>query len=197
MVGRMVHPACPTRLLPVAHSSSSDGRTYPAFPIAAVAIVVRHTDIQESPKYLLVKRANEPGKGMWSIPGGVISTGERTIEAAARELYEETSLDSDVVTFAPSPFTSSDAIYGDENGETKFHYVISQTLAYADASAVGQAKAGDDATDAGWFSLADMRDLDPGVVPTMLRTIEQCESMVNTGCLKECEAVRVTVTAET
>ncbi|MDP6852939.1 MAG: NUDIX hydrolase [Candidatus Marinimicrobia bacterium] len=41
---------------------------------------------------LLVKRAAEPGKGLWGLPGGFIERGETLIEGAKRELYEETRL---------------------------------------------------------------------------------------------------------
>ena len=41
---------------------------------------------------LLVKRAVEPGKGMWGLPGGFIELNETPDEAATRELKEETNL---------------------------------------------------------------------------------------------------------
>jgi len=41
---------------------------------------------------LLVKRAKEPGKGMWGLPGGFIERGETLAQASQRELYEETNL---------------------------------------------------------------------------------------------------------
>ena len=42
-------------------------------------------------KILLVKRAFEPAKGEWSLPGGFIELGETPEDAAKRELVEETS----------------------------------------------------------------------------------------------------------
>lgn len=44
----------------------------------------------EDNKILLVKRANEPKKGDWSLPGGYFSWDETTEQCAARELREET-----------------------------------------------------------------------------------------------------------
>lgn len=41
---------------------------------------------------LLVQRSIEPRKGMWTLPGGYVETGETTEEAALRELSEETGL---------------------------------------------------------------------------------------------------------
>jgi 8-oxo-dGTP diphosphatase len=45
---------------------------------------------------LLVERANEPGRGLWSIPGGRVEAGESDAQALRRELAEETGLDVEV-----------------------------------------------------------------------------------------------------
>lgn len=44
-------------------------------------------------KILLVKRAKEPGKGLWGLPGGFIESKENPAQAGKRELKEETNLD--------------------------------------------------------------------------------------------------------
>ncbi|RLE94819.1 MAG: hypothetical protein DRN04_01875 [Thermoprotei archaeon] len=62
-------------------------RLYPKFAIAAVGAVVL-----KNGRILLIKRGKEPGKGLWSIPGGAVQAGERLEEAVLRELYEETGL---------------------------------------------------------------------------------------------------------
>ena len=46
---------------------------------------------------LLVKRAFEPGKGLWGLPGGFIELNEGPEEAAKRELFEETGLQGTVM----------------------------------------------------------------------------------------------------
>ena len=48
-------------------------------------------------KILLVKRAFDPGKGEWSLPGGFLEIGETLEEGAMRELKEETNLNGKVV----------------------------------------------------------------------------------------------------
>ncbi|GIS82124.1 MAG: hypothetical protein CM1200mP15_07560 [Dehalococcoidia bacterium] len=40
----------------------------------------------------MVKRGNEPGYGLWSLPGGYVDRGEIVEEAAAREVFEEPGL---------------------------------------------------------------------------------------------------------
>ena len=54
--------------------------------VAAAGIVEREG------KILMVKRANQPGYGLWSIPGGYVDRGEVVEEAAVREVWEETGL---------------------------------------------------------------------------------------------------------
>ncbi len=51
--------------------------------------------IFEDGKILLVERGKEPLKGYWSIPGGIVETGEKLVEGIRREVAEETGLDVD------------------------------------------------------------------------------------------------------
>jgi 8-oxo-dGTP pyrophosphatase MutT (NUDIX family) len=44
-------------------------------------------------RVLLVRRANEPGRGLWSLPGGRVEPGEEEAAAVAREVLEETGLE--------------------------------------------------------------------------------------------------------
>jgi ADP-ribose pyrophosphatase YjhB (NUDIX family) len=43
-------------------------------------------------RLLLVRRANAPGRGLWSLPGGRVEPGETDEQAVAREVAEETGL---------------------------------------------------------------------------------------------------------
>mmetsp|Transcript_78955 Transcript_78955/g.157796 ORF Transcript_78955/g.157796 Transcript_78955/m.157796 type:complete len:194 (+) Transcript_78955:75-656(+) len=181
-----VLPSC-TRLLSASAKGSVEisSREYPLFPIAAVAVTTRLVG-SEPGRYLLVQRAKEPGKGMWSLPGGGISSGEATMAAASRELLEETGLGPSEVKFAPRPFTSTDAIYKDEENITRFHYVISQTFAFAARGSEVRAIAGDDAAAVGWFSIEEMKQMShPGVVPVMIGVVCQAEKLVNSGFLMD------------
>src|SRR5450755_4675463 len=62
-------------------------REYPERPLVGVGGVVI-----ESSHALLIRRASEPLRGEWSIPGGMLELGETLQEGVARELLEETGL---------------------------------------------------------------------------------------------------------
>jgi ADP-ribose pyrophosphatase YjhB (NUDIX family) len=51
-------------------------------------------------KVLLLRRANSPGKGFWSLPGGRVEFGESLHTALAREVDEEAGLRIDIVALA-------------------------------------------------------------------------------------------------
>ena len=44
-------------------------------------------------RLLLIRRGREPGRGLWSLPGGRCEPGESAAETAVREVREETGLD--------------------------------------------------------------------------------------------------------
>jgi len=97
-------------------------RRYPKFPIPGVgAIVVSHKGI------LLVRRNKEPGKGMWSIPGGGVEIGETLKEAIIREVLEETGVDIEPLY----EIGYVDLITKDNQGSIEFHYLILHFLAKA------------------------------------------------------------------
>ncbi len=53
-------------------------------------------------RILLVRRANEPGRGRWSVPGGRVQAGETDHHAVIREVAEETGLEVQVTRRAGS-----------------------------------------------------------------------------------------------
>jgi 8-oxo-dGTP diphosphatase len=58
-------------------------------PRISVGLVVWRAD-----EVLLIRRANPPYQGCWSIPGGKVEFGETLHEAALRELKEETGIEA-------------------------------------------------------------------------------------------------------
>ena len=57
-------------------------------PVAAVGGLI----VNDANELLLVRRARDPGKGLWGLPGGFVDRGETIEEALSREVYEETQL---------------------------------------------------------------------------------------------------------
>jgi 8-oxo-dGTP diphosphatase len=66
---------------------SQCGWTYFADPKVAVAVLLEQDD-----RVLLVRRVNEPFRGLWSLPAGFVDAGEDPARAAERECLEETGL---------------------------------------------------------------------------------------------------------
>jgi 8-oxo-dGTP diphosphatase len=114
----------------------------PSAPVPAVGVVCHDGD----GRVLLIRRGNPPRAGEWSLPGGRVEWGERAVDAALRELHEETGLEGEtlgLIDVVDGLFTSR------RTGETTRHYVL---IDYAVAIVGGALRAGDDATDARFFA---------------------------------------------
>ena len=123
-------------------------RLYPVQPIVGVGAVV----ICDG-KVLLEKRRNDPGKGKWSIPGGLVELGEGTEETVIREVKEETGLDVE----KPEHLDVVDNIDFDENGKVKYHFII---IDYFVRLRGGEVKAESDAEELRWVPLGEVEDYD-------------------------------------
>lgn len=114
--------------------------------------------VDDDGRLLLVRRANAPARGLWSVPGGRVEPGESHEDAVLRELIEETGVVGRVVrevgqVSRPAPCGGT--------------YVIRDFLVAAEAGA--QPCAGDDALEAGWFTPAQVRaaQTSPGLVAAL------------------------------
>jgi 8-oxo-dGTP diphosphatase len=90
-------------------------RLYPDQPVVGIGAVI----IKEG-KIALIKRGNEPRKGKWTIPGGLVELGENLEAAVIRETKEETCLEVE----NPTLMGVVDNVDLDEQGKVKYHYVI-------------------------------------------------------------------------
>jgi 8-oxo-dGTP diphosphatase len=122
-------------------------REYPRQPLVGVGAV-----IVEKGRVLLIKRGKAPLLGEWSIPGGMLELGETLREGAEREALEETGL----VVRAGDLLGVFDRIVPDETQRTLYHYVLIDFLCEIIS---GNVLAAGDASDARWFTLADLSDL--------------------------------------
>jgi 8-oxo-dGTP diphosphatase len=103
-------------------------------------------------RLLLIARAQEPGKGNWSFPGGRIELGETIFEAIRREVREETG----VMIDPEEVFQVHDWITRDETGQVRFHYITN----YVRARYVGgETRASSDAYDARWLTAPELEGL--------------------------------------
>jgi ADP-ribose pyrophosphatase YjhB (NUDIX family) len=115
-------------------------------------------------RMLLILRRNEPGAGLWSIPGGRIEAGETDEQAVVREVAEETGL-----------AVRCGALLGCVERPGLPPGTVVDIRDYAAAITGGELAAGDDAAAVRWASAAEIADLDaaglltPGLV-TALRS---------------------------
>ena len=123
-------------------------RLYPKQPIAGVGAVV----ICDG-KILLEKRKNDPGKGKWSIPGGLVELGEGVEQTVIREVKEETGLKVE----KPEHIDIVDNIIRDSNGEIEYHFVI---IDYFVKLKGGTLKAQSDAEELRWVTFDKVEEYD-------------------------------------
>lgn len=108
--------------------------------IAVGAVVV------DDGRLLMIQRRNEPGAGLWSLPGGRVEHGEHLADALRREVREETGIAVEV-----RDLVGILEVVGDP------HYVVLDYFAEA-AGASGPVAAGD-ASDARWVPLDEVAAL--------------------------------------
>ena len=123
-------------------------RLYPDQPIVGVGAI-----IVSKGKILLEKRKNMPGRGKWSVPGGLVDLGENIEKAVIREVKEETGLD----VAEPSLIDVVDNVELDDSGKVKYHFVIVDYLVKVEG---GVLKAASDADDLKWVAFGEVETYD-------------------------------------
>ena len=121
-------------------SDSIDDRRYPPRPLLGVGAL-----IFDAGRILLIERGKEPLKGWWSLPGGLVETGERLEAAICREVLEETGLEVRPL----SVLEIFERIMPDSDGKTEYHYVL---IDYVCETGGGQPRAASDVSQVAWVS---------------------------------------------
>jgi 8-oxo-dGTP diphosphatase len=105
----------------------ASSREYPERPLVGVGGVVI-----DYGRALLIRRASEPLRGEWSIPGGMLELGETLEQGVARELLEETGLQVRVLelieVFERIVYAPTGEGRGGDRPRPRFHYVIADYL---------------------------------------------------------------------
>jgi ADP-ribose pyrophosphatase YjhB (NUDIX family) len=150
----------------------TSSREYPERPLVGVGGVVI-----DNGRALLIRRASEPLRGEWSIPGGMLELGETLEQGVARELLEETGLHVrvlelievfDRIVYRPN----EEGAGGDDPERPRFHYVIADYLCERIS---GEHAAASDVTDA---VFAREEDLDRfSLTETALRILHKAFAM--------------------
>jgi 8-oxo-dGTP diphosphatase len=133
-----------------AMGQSQVGRYQYDYPRPALTVDVAIVTTEASPRILLIRRKHNPFAGRWALPGGFVDEGERLIQAARRELREETSLDI--------PDLKQIGTFGDPGRDPRGWTVSVVYLARVDIANV-EPKADDDASEVAWFPLSQLPEL--------------------------------------
>ncbi|MBI4479180.1 MAG: NUDIX hydrolase [Acidobacteria bacterium] len=139
------------------------GREYPERPLVGVGGVVIDGD-----RVLLVRRAREPLKGEWSLPGGLVEVGESLAAAVRREMAEETGLEVRVEGIVKVLDRITFAKGRDAKKRVKYHYVLVDFLCRVES---GDLRASSDVSDARWIPRRDLARY--SLRPATLRVIEK------------------------
>ncbi|GBF97239.1 hypothetical protein Rsub_09930 [Raphidocelis subcapitata] len=118
--------------------------------LGADSFVARRRRSTGAYEVALVQRGKEPFLGAWALPGGFVYWMEDPIAAVQREIKEETNLDVDMQT--PPVFVS---FRGSPTRDPRAHSLSAGYVTKVTAASVPDMRAGDDAGNATWFSLAD------------------------------------------
>lgn len=122
----------------------ADERTYPQRPFLAVSAAIFRNG-----KVLVVRRARKPALNLYTLPGGAVEAGETLVEAAIREVREETSLSIEPVALAGH----REVIARDDKGKVERHFVI---LCFASRWLAGEPVLSDELDDSRWVDPSEL-----------------------------------------
>jgi len=114
----------------------------------------------------LVRRASEPLKGQWSVPGGALELGESLKQGVERELREETGVEVEALEVVEI----LDRFVRLPDGRIQYHYVLIDYLCRPRGAAT-EPRPNSDASDALWIARESLGDY--GLRPDMMAVIEK------------------------
>lgn len=137
--------------------TEADARLFPTRPFVGASIAV----LREG-RVLLAARANEPLRGVWTLPGGLVEPGETLAAAALRELREEVGVEATVL----GSLTPTEIILHETDGRLRHHYVVHPHAALWSG---GEPAPGPEALAVRWATLPEVAGLEttPGLVATL------------------------------
>jgi 8-oxo-dGTP diphosphatase len=105
--------------------------------------------VLQGDQVLLVERGREPLRGYWSLPGGIVETGESLADAVCREMREETGLIIEPLQVV----TIFERIMRDQADRVEYHYVLVDYLCEVRG---GTMAAADDVAKVQWFPRSEL-----------------------------------------
>ncbi len=128
-----------------------------ARPAVTVDLVLL-TD-EPAPRVLLIRRAREPERGKWALPGGFVEVGDGVVDqgedldaAARRELHEETGLAPALLAAHRVGLVQVGA-FGKPYRDARMRVITIAFAAWVPVALIAHTLAGDDAAEARWWPL--------------------------------------------
>ena len=137
----------------------TESRSYPSRPFLAASLAVfREGEV------LLASRGRAPFIDVYTLPGGLVETGETLAEAALRELFEETGVRAEILGLT----VYSDVIARDDDGRVRTHFLVAS---FAGRWVSGEGEPGEELPVMLWADRAKAAalKLTPGLLPILDR----------------------------
>ncbi len=146
-------------------------REYPDAPVAGVGAVIVRDGPRGEKSVLLIRRAQPPLQGEWSLPGGAVELGETLEDAIRREVLEETGLIVDPVEVVKA----FDRIARDPRDRVQYHYVLIDFLCRVTGGTLACAT---DALEARWAGPGDLTGLTTLTVEVIHRALRLSAAVI-------------------
>ncbi|HRW47488.1 MAG: NUDIX hydrolase [Caldilinea sp.] len=124
------------------------------YPRPAVTVdIILFVFQQDQLRVLLIRRANDPYKGKWALPGGFVGEQENLYDAALRELKEETNVSN---VYLEQLYT-----FGEPGRDPRARVITVAYFALLSAEEVAQQEVhgASDAGEARWWDIYDLPEL--------------------------------------